>query len=73
MHTAARKGNVSSPRANTSGRLKPESPPLRLETREQAREYLRTHLTPIEYGPKGQPIYALADLQALNVIFPDDL
>ena len=48
-------------------------PPLRLKTRAQARAYLEKHLTPIDFGPKGQPIYDLEQMQALNVIFPEDL
>ena len=61
--------------------LKPKKPraekakesPLRLKTRAEAREYLSKHLMPVDHGPKGQPIYSLEEIQALNVIFPEDL
>jgi len=49
------------------------APPLHLKTRAEAYEYLRKHLKPVEFGPKGQPVYALEEVQALNVIFPEDL
>lgn len=45
--------------------------PLRLKNSEEMRAYLASHLTPVRYGPKGQPIYAHRDLATLNVIFPD--
>ena len=47
-------------------------PPLRLKNTEEVREFLAKHLTPVRWGPKGQPIYAHKDLAALNVIFPED-
>ena len=50
-----------------------ESEPLRLTTRKAEREYLALHLKPVGYGPKGQPLYAKEDIDALNVILPDDL
>ena len=48
------------------------SEPVRLKTRAEVRAYLAKHLTPVRYGPKGQPFYAQKDLESLNVIFPDD-
>ena len=36
-------------------------------SRQELREYLASHLTPVDHGPKGQPIYAAQDLMALNV------
>lgn len=70
MSTMAKPSNTSHGK-----RVKPadDGSPLRLKTRAEARDYLKKHLTPVEYGPKGQPIYALEDIQALNVIFPEDL
>ena len=41
---------------------------LRLNTSAEVREYLAAHLTPVRYGPKGQPIYAQKDIEKLNVI-----
>ena len=49
-----------------------EDAPVRLKTDEEVRAYLAAHLKPVRYGPKGQPIYAHADLANLNVLFPDD-
>ena len=47
-------------------------PPLLLRTGKEVREYLAAHLTPVRYGPKGQPIYAQKDIEKLNVIlYPD--
>jgi hypothetical protein len=66
MQTLAKK-------TDNSRAAKMAKPPLRLKTRAEARKYLAEHLTPVEYGPKGQPIYALEEIQALNVIFPEDL
>ena len=50
----------------------PNGAPIRLRTPDEAEEYLRKHLTPVRYGPNGQPIYAMKDLERLNVIFPED-
>lgn len=47
----------------------PDEAPLLLKTGQEVREYLAAHLTPVRYGPKGQPIYAHEDLAKLNVIF----
>ena len=47
-------------------------PPLALNTDEEVSAYLAAHLTPIRYGPKGQPIYAHEDIAKLNVrLYPD--
>ena len=50
-----------------------EPEPIRLKTRKEEREYLAKHLTPVGFGPKGQPLYAKEDIDALNIILPDDL
>ncbi len=48
-----------------------EKPPVELKTREEVRTYLAAHLTPVRFGPKGQPIYAHEDIVKLNVrIYP---
>jgi len=47
--------------------------PIRLKTRQEERDYLAKHLKPVGYGPKGQPLYAKEDIDALNIILPDDL
>jgi uncharacterized OB-fold protein len=46
--------------------------PVRLKTREEVSTYLAKHLKPVRFGPKGQPIYALKDIENLNVLFPED-
>ena len=47
-------------------------PPLTLNTDEEVSAYLAAHLTPVRYGPKGQPIYAHEDIVKLNVrLYPD--
>lgn len=51
----------------------PEPEPVRLKTRQEERDYLALHLKPVGYGPKGQPLYAKDDIDALNIILPDDL
>jgi hypothetical protein len=51
--------------AKTAGK----GPPLNLKTDEDVKAYLSAHLTPVRYGPKGQPIYAHEDLAKLNVLF----
>ena len=66
MSTLMQKPNPS--KARTKKQI---SPPLRLKTTEEVRVYLASHLTPVSFGPKGQPIYAHKDLAKLNVIFPD--
>ena len=66
MSTLTQKQNPSKTRTE-----KADSPPLRLKTTEEVRVYLANHLTPVSFGPKGQPIYAHKDLAKLNVIFPD--
>lgn len=43
-----------------------------LKTDAEVEAYLAAHLTPVRYGPKGQPIYAGADIEKLNVLFRDD-
>lgn len=43
--------------------------PLNLITDEEVKAYLSANLTPVHYGPKGQPIYAHEDLVNLNVLF----
>ena len=47
--------------------------PLHLKTWREAGEYFKKHLTPVRFGPKGQPIYSGADIDALNVILPEEL
>jgi hypothetical protein len=49
-------------------KLRHREPPILLHTDAQVREYLAAHLTPVRYGPKGQPIYALKDRERLNII-----
>ena len=49
-----------------------DDPPLKLKTAKEIREYLAAHLTPVRFGPKGQPICAHDDLAKLNVIFYPD-
>ena len=50
-----------------------EPEPVRLKTRQEERDYLAKHLKPVGYGPRGQPLFAKEDIDALNVILPDDL
>ena len=45
---------------------------LHLKTWSEAQAYFKKHLTPIRHGPKGQPLYALEDIEALNVILPEE-
>jgi hypothetical protein len=45
---------------------------LRLKTRDDAAKYLANHLTPVGFNPRGYPIYAKKDIDALNIILPDD-
>lgn len=47
--------------------------PVYLKSSEEVGEYLSKHLTPVRLGPKGQPIYALADIESLNIILPEDV
>ena len=47
--------------------------PVYLKFSDEVGEYLAKHLTPIRWGPKGQPIYALADIESLNIIIPEDV
>ena len=47
--------------------------PVRLKTWREAGAYFKKHLIPVRYGPKGQPIYSGADIDALNVILPEEL
>ncbi len=51
-----------------------ETPPPRLQLRtwREAEEYFKQHLTPSQYGPKGQPIYNMEDIEALNVGLPEE-
>jgi hypothetical protein len=59
----------------TVSRRKPktrEEKPLRLKTRDDATKYLAKHLTPVGYNPRGYPIYAKKDIDALNIILPED-
>ena len=58
---------------HSTAQTKQQEEPLRLKTHEEVEEYLARHLRPVRFGPKGQPIYALKDMEALNVIFPDDI
>ena len=46
--------------------------PIRLKTREEATEYLARHLTPVGHSPRGFPIYAKKDIDALNIVLPED-
>ncbi len=64
MESVAEKTDVKNPTAKE---------PVYLKTSEEVGEYLATHLTPVRWGPKGQPIYALADIEALNIILPEDV
>ncbi len=45
-----------------------DEPRVRLNTSAEVRAYLAEHLTPVRFGPKGQPIYAQKDIEKLNVI-----
>jgi hypothetical protein len=49
-----------------------EKKPLRLKTRDDAAKYLAAHLTPVGFNPRGYPIYAKKDIDALNIILPED-
>jgi hypothetical protein len=48
-----------------------DGPPVRLKSWSELEEDLAKHLKPVRRGPKGQPIYAQKDLEALNIILPD--
>jgi len=52
------------------GRL--ASPPVRLKDWDEVARYKASHLKPVGRGPKGQPIYAYADVKALNIQYPDE-
>jgi len=45
---------------------------LRLKTWSEAQAYFKEHLTPVRYGPKGQPLYDLKEIEALNVELPEE-
>lgn len=47
--------------------------PVHLKTWKEARAYLDEHLTPVRFGPKGQPIYSHEDIEKLDIILPDEL
>jgi hypothetical protein len=51
-----------------SAKAADDSHRVRLNTSAEVRAYLAAHLTPVRYGPKGQPIYAQKDIEKLNVI-----
>ena len=70
MPTLAKRPNPS--RRKQPAKAADDSPPVRLKTRAEVRAYLAAHVKPVRYGPKGQPIYALADIAKLNVLFRDD-
>ena len=44
-----------------------------LRSWDEAKAYFAEHLTPVAYGPKGQPIYSHTDIQNLNVELPEDI
>ena len=50
----------------------PPDAPLRLKTLDEASAYLAKHLTPVGHNPRGYPIYAKKDIDALNIILPED-
>jgi hypothetical protein len=45
---------------------------VKLKTWDEFSAYLKEHLKPIRFGPKGQPIYNYDDVIALDIIWPDD-
>lgn len=47
-------------------------PPIVFRTWDEAMDYFEKHLTPVEYGPKGQPIFSSKDMEKLNVRLPVD-
>ena len=49
-----------------------EGPPKLLNTDAEVQAYLAAHLTPCRFGPKGQPIYRIEEIEKLNVIFYPD-
>jgi len=46
---------------------------VHLKTWDEVKAYFAIHLTPIAYGPKGQPIYSHLDIRKLNVRLPEDI
>ena len=64
METVAEKCDV---------KKQPAREPVYLKNSDEVGEYLAKHLTPVRWGPKGQPIYALADIESLNIKLPDDV
>lgn len=42
-----------------------------LKTRRAAVAYISKHVSPIAFGPKGQPIYAYEELEKLDIVYPD--
>lgn len=61
--------------ASTKNRRKPknrEEKPLRFKTLDEASAYLAKHLTPVGHNPRGYPVYAKKDIDALNIILPED-
>jgi hypothetical protein len=45
---------------------------LKLNTWDEFDTYLKKHLKPIKFGPKGQPIYSYDDMLKLDIIWPDE-
>ena len=43
-----------------------------LKSREEARAFLAKHLVPVGCNSKGYPIYAKKDIDALNVVLPEE-
>ena len=57
---------------DSSSALPQKSKRVHLKSWSKAAAYFKTHLIPVEHGPKGQPIYAQTDIDALNVSMPED-
>ena len=45
--------------------------PIRLRNWDEYNAYLAKQLKPVSRGPKGQPIYSIEQVAALNIIPPD--
>ena len=46
--------------------------PLRMKSWKEAREYIRTHLTPAGYTPAGRPYFDESEILKLNILLPDE-
>jgi hypothetical protein len=63
--------STTQPKRSPSG--KRHAKRVHLKSWREAGAYFKKHLIPVRHGPKGQPIYSRADIDALDVILPEEL